>query len=236
MPKGWCFDVLLYGGQRRQSVDDRKKIRCFSVDEQKKFVEVAKNHKHYEQYMVMLASGLRISELVGLSWDECHLDCENPYIHVVQQLSYIHDLKAWIWGPPKRGEKRIIPIDNECRKILLSIKECSKNISVTDDNKEFEDLVFRNERGFPIQSTTYRQHLKKMAIRYNMEHFHPHTLRHTYATRCLEQGVSLKAVSMALGHSSMFITESIYINPDDDFLHGEMKKVKFYISSNEKTA
>lgn len=210
-------------------------IRCLSVDEQKKFIEVARKHKHYEQYMVLLSTGLRISELVGLLWSACDLNPDNPTIAVVRQLCYKDKTKEWMWKPPKRNGQRVIPIDEETRQILLSVKEMSKDITITNDNKEFRDVVFKDKFGMPIRSSTYGEHLERLAIRYNIEHFTPHTLRHTFATRCVEDGVNIKALSKILGHKSVTFTYNRYVHAQENFLYDEMKKRSNYISTN-KTA
>ena len=212
-----------------------KNIRCLSIEEQKQFVEIAKKHKHYEQYMLLLATGLRIGELVGLTWSECNLDFENPSIYVVQQMDYKSKTKTWNCKPPKRYIEREIPLDEESRQLLLSVKERSKDIPITDENKAFRDVVFRDKQGMPIQRRVYGEQLRRIAKKHNIEHFHPHTLRHTFATRCIEAGINIKALSEVLGHATVNFTYNRYVHAKPDFVRNEMMKRTNYIS-NQKTA
>lgn len=56
-------------------------------------------------------------------------------------------------------------------------------------------------------------------------HFHPHTLRHTFATRCFEAGIDAKTVQSFLGHASIAITMDLYTHVTEDKARAEMEKL-----------
>lgn len=53
-----------------------------------------------------------------------------------------------------------------------------------------------------------------------------HQIRHTFATRCVEQGMNIKALQAIMGHSDYTITENIYVSADTNFTSNELKKVE----------
>ena len=67
-----------------------KKVRALSIDEQKKFLEIAKNSSNYNQYALILQTGLRTGELIGLRWPD--IDFEKRVIHIQRSMEYrYHD-------------------------------------------------------------------------------------------------------------------------------------------------
>lgn len=79
-----------------RAVDD---IKCLTVEEQKKFMAVARRSHNYSQYTLILETGLRTGELVGLTWDA--IDFEKRTLTVNKTLEYRYNTKTWRAGPPK---------------------------------------------------------------------------------------------------------------------------------------
>lgn len=74
-------------------------IKCLTVEEQKEFMEIAKRSHNYYQYALILETGLRTGELIGLTWDA--IDFEKRTLTVNKTLEYRHDQRCWRAGPPK---------------------------------------------------------------------------------------------------------------------------------------
>jgi len=163
-----------------------KEIDFFTVDEQRRFLQVAKDLQYYEQFALMLFTGLRISEVVGLTWD-C-VDLEKKTITVDKNLEYRYDRKreaeieseitkklrkrktrngelvnadGWRWGPPKtKNSYRTIEIPQQAVDILERLKDRPYLKESTPD--EFRDLVFLCKRtGLPVRSNTYDNAIRK---------------------------------------------------------------------------
>lgn len=65
---------------------------------------------------------------------------------------------------------------------------------------------------------------------YNIfEHCYMHSLRHTFATRCIEKGVQPKTLQKILGHSSIQITMDLYVHVTDEHLEEELDKMNIAI-------
>lgn len=209
-------------------------IKFLTVDEQQKFLEAAKKSHNYAQYALVLETGLRTGELIGLTWDA--IDFEKRTLTVNKTLEYRHKEGYWRAGPPKSQQSyRTIPLTNRAYEILLELKakrhdrkeseELSQVLTYTDRHSgasasfAMRDLVFINWRtGMPAKNSSYDTHLYKLCDDAGIKRFCMHALRHTYATRAIERGVQPKALQKLLGHASLAVTMDTYVHITDDSL------------------
>ena len=100
-----------------------------------------------------------------------------------------------------------------------------------------DSLVFWNTRNKIVQYSNLKESLNKIYRKAGIEGATMHTLRHTYATRCFEAGVEIKAISEQLGHKDVKTTYNIYIHLLDDTRAKEIDKLsgidKFITSEPE---
>ena len=100
-----------------RAVDD---IKCLTTDEQQKFMEAAKRSHNYVQYALILETGLRTGEVIGLTWDA--IDWKARSLPVNKTLEFRHKQKVWRAGPPKTQQSyRTIPLTNRAYEILEKV-------------------------------------------------------------------------------------------------------------------
>ena len=205
-----------------------------TVDEQKRFLEIAKRSHNYYQYALILETGLRTGELIGLTWDA--VDLENRTLTINKTLEYRHKDKYWRAGPPKTTHSyRTIPLTNRATEILKAVKAMrpkQKKSVLLDQPLEYldrssgrkkklvmRDLVFINWRtGEPAKNSSYDTHLYKLCEEAGIEPFCMHALRHTYATRAIESGMPPKVLQKLMGHASIKTTMDTYVHVTDESL------------------
>lgn len=207
-------------------------IHYLTVSEQRRFLEAARRSHNYNQYALILETGLRTGEMIGLTWDS--IDWENRTLTVNKTMEYRYDRGCWRAGPPKsQAGYRTIPLTDKAYEILRGLydnrttRKESDILSTTleypdrrtGETKSFamKDLVFINYRtGEPTKNSSYDTHLYKLCDEAGIKRFCMHALRHTYATRAIEYGVQPKVLQQLLGHSNIKMTMDRYVHVTEE--------------------
>jgi integrase/recombinase XerD len=155
---------------------------------------------------VLYATGLRVSELVNLTFEQ--LDLENRYIRVIG----------------KGGKERIVLLN---KKSVDALKEWIKIRDKKFSGKisgEYDKFIFLSKLGKPISRIDFWEQLKNYVRNAGIsKNVSPHTLRHSFATHMLKYGADLRVVQELLGHSDISTTQ-IYTQIDRQHLKELHKK------------
>ena len=145
----------------------------------------------------MYASGLRVSEVIGLEINNIFFD----------------DGFLRIFG--KGSKERIVPIGKSA---LNYIEKYYNSERILIKNKDSQNYIFLNFRGRKMTRMSVWNIVKKYsALAGIKKEIHPHTLRHTFATHLLEGGADIRIIQEMLGHSDISTTQ-IYTHIDKEYL------------------
>lgn len=222
-----------------KSKKENKKIEALTINEQKLFInELEKKYDIYTDILfIALYTGMRIGEILALSSKD--IDLKNNLIHINKTLTRNKDDKYVIGTSTKTyAGTREIPITNLIKDILVKYVN------------EYDKLLF-NSNGKIILPVTINTHFKKICKNANIKvinikkkkhkedektvnlktsNVNTHMLRHTYATRCIESGMSAVVLSKLLGHTDIETTLNTYTSVFNKFKEDEVQKYLDYIN------
>ncbi len=214
--------------------DDSERKRALTEVEQKKFASFVYNTPKYNYIAplitVLLGTGMRIGEALGLRWTDC--DFETNTISITHALVYKESedgsgYRYRITLPKTRAGLRTIPMFSSVRQAL----ETEKNRPRDPTKKKFTvdgytDFIFLNSNGKPYINTAVFDSLHRIVDDYNLAesivayeekrqpvllpHFGAHILRHTFCTRLCENESNIKIVQDVMGHKDVRTTMNVY--------------------------
>lgn len=202
---------------------ESKTVRTLTIDEQKKFLEVAQGTSNYNQFAFILQTGLRTGELIGLKWSD--IDFKKRVAYIQRSMEYRYSVGEWRIGEPKsKSGYRDVPLTEEAITILKNQKNKLGQIKIID--MRFSEFVFLNRKGEPTKNSAYDTTLFKLCDKAGITRFSMHVLRHTMATRCIEGGMRPKTLQVILGHSNVGITMNLYVHVTEEEKVKEVERIE----------
>ena len=187
-------------GVRLPRVERKNAIHTISDEDLNQFAKYMREKYPQAYYFLQIAryTGMRLSEVYGLTWND--IDLENHQIHVNKQLSYIKGVITFE-KTKTANSVRILPIPPILENILMEYKS---------HELEFEYNLILNpfkKNGVKCQINTY--------IKQFGDNLSAHSLRHTYATKLLANGLNVKTVSSLLGDTPAMVMKT-YLHYSDE--------------------
>lgn len=188
----------------------KKEISVFNEDEQIQLEKYLLNRLNSVNIGIYLSlyTGIRIGELCALKWE--NIDLINNKITIKKTMLRIKDTnpnnrkktKIIVDSPKSISSIRDIPLPPFIVTILSKITNILPEYYLLTNNKSYMEprLLYKK----------YKQILSEL----NLSKYNFHTMRHTFATRCINQNFPIKIVSEILGHSSVKITLDRYVHPN----------------------
>jgi integrase len=188
--------------------EEREEVKPLTADEIARLRARVKGHRLEPLVEMALGSGLRISELLGLRWED--VDLERSMLECRVQLQRPH--RQWELVPLKtKKSRRKVKLPPFAVAALRAWRNQHRQERLQAGTWQNEwGLIFTTESGRPLyyQHITYAYTRYAKRLRLSAHHFH--ALRHTYASLLLAEGVPLHEVSRSLGHSNIQTTMDIY--------------------------
>ena len=210
--------------------------RVLTREEQRIFKEYSQNSIYYNIYCLLLETGMRAGEVGGLQWTD--VDLQQKMLHVNRTLLQDTTKGGFVFGTPKtKTSRRIIPLTNEAIRILEDQRRIQQKLKLKSKRwcPKFDDLVFTTRNGNPVCSSAFRRAMNRIVDNINFDrqynhelefqHCDVHSLRHTFATRCIEAGMQPKTLQKILGHSTINTTMDLYVHVTEEQLYHEVEKI-----------
>lgn len=189
--------------------------RVLTREEQEKLVKVAPLYPDGNIFIFMLFTGLRVGEALALTWDDIDFDNKTAEVNKSQtRYKRIDGKVVYALGvskPKTETSNRKVPLIPKLVDMLEKLKTENENKKLLfGDDYNSENIVFCNAEGKMSHSSNIRRRLQTITKQLGIEGVHPHTMRHTFATRGAEQGIDIKVMQTLLGHSEINTTANIY--------------------------
>lgn len=187
----------------------QKEIQCLDTEGVKKFLTAARETKYFPAYYLVLNTGLRRGELLGLRWKDVDLKAGTAAVN----QGLVRTKAGLVFQEPKtKLSTRTIGISPQVVSVLKEHKKRQNEGRLAAGeayNREL-DLVFCNELGQPLCPRGFTRHYERLLKKAGLPKISFHALRHTFATLSIQEGVSARAVQEALGHHKVAFTLDVY--------------------------
>ena len=199
----------------------KRKITVLSEADKKKIKDYLYKNIKEETVGILLSMqlGLRIGEVCALKWK--NIDLENGYMYIENTVERVKNFDNF----DKRKTKLVLikaKTDNSVRTLPLSDRLITILKKINCERNDNYFLLTSSEKIADPRS--YYNHYQKILRICNVENNY-HTLRHTFATDCVDFGINAKALSNILGHSDIKTTLTLYVHPS-------IKRTKQFLNDN----
>lgn len=187
----------------RRTKAEAKKIEAFTVEEQRAIEsEIARSDdRRLHGILLCLYTGLRIGELLGLTWSD--VDFDRGVIKITKTV-YREKNESGAWQlcvdtPKTKASDRVIPLPEYITNMLQQDYRIART-----------PYVVENKKGERMSIRSYQYMFEKLTERARVRKLNFHALRHTFATRAIECGMDIKTIADIMGHKNASITLNRY--------------------------
>ena len=172
--------------------------------------------------LICLYTGLRIGEICALKWK--NVSFEEGYIFVQESMQRIqvqaekHKTAIFILPPKSACSIRRIPLPAELIRILEGERKGKNAFVLTGEENRF------------VEPRCMENRFNAIAAECKIDSVTFHSLRHTFATRCVELGFDIKSLSEILGHASVNITLNRYVHPSMELKQKNMNMLSTFLT------
>ena len=217
-----------------KSIKQDKEVRALTLDEQKElsdylFKSSIKDEKYKNVFLIQMYLGLRIGETLALTKND--IDLPQKLLFVNRTTTIGKNGETIIGDTTKTyAGKRSVPIPD------FMIPIFKEQIDISKNNKD--NYLFLNDDKL-ITNSACNSRLKRIIndiLGWQNNSFSSHSLRHTFATRCIESGVNAVVLQRLLGHTDISITLNTYTSVFNMFKDNELEKVIELYKNNSLVA
>lgn len=184
--------------------------------------------RHYNEIVILLGTGLRISELYGLT--KADIDFSEGLIRVEKQLTRTRNSEYYIEKPKTESGTRNIPMSLEVAQAFRDIISNRQTPEVELLIDGYSGFIFLDKDGKPKVAGHLEHAMKRIIDSYNKCPTDklvatPHVLRHTFCTDMARAGIPMKELQYLMGHSDVGTTMNIYTHSSYDAAKNAFDKV-----------
>ena len=222
-------DNPMYELKKPKSKKAERKVRALSTEEQAKLVDILltdESIKYVPQMLISMFTSMRMGEVNALTIND--INTKFNFINVDKTITRKEHGRAFVNTFPKTAKgNRQIPINTMVKPIIDQV--LSGYVPTTDN------MLFHTSRNSIVTTNQVSMEYQRVIDKYNVldktikGDVTLHSLRHTYATRCIECGMPPKVLQTLLGHTDIRITLDTYSDVFENFQSENVAKVDSYL-------
>ena len=218
-------DVVPNDSQKRIAMtDEQQKIWMEFIREDKTYC------KYYDEFVVLLGTGMRVSEFCGLTKSD--LDFENRRIRVDHQLVRERGGKYYVEKTKTECGIRFIPMTDDVYQSLKNILANRRKVKTEIIVDGYSGFILIDKDCHPKVALHIENEIrwamkkyKKLHPEQPLPHITPHVFRHTFCTNMANKGMDIKILQYLMGHSDVGVTLNVYTHASYDRAVEQMAKI-----------
>ncbi len=218
-------DIVPNDSQKRIAMtDEQQKIWMDFIREDKTYC------KYYDEFVVLLGTGMRVSEFCGLTKSD--LDFENRRIRVDHQLVRERGGKYYVEKTKTECGIRFIPMTDDVYQSLKNILANRRKMKTEIIVDGYSGFILIDKDCHPKVALHIENEMrwamkkyKKLHPEQPLPHITPHVFRHTFCTNMANKGMDIKTLQYLMGHSDVGVTLNVYTHASYDRAVEQMAKI-----------
>lgn len=215
-------------------IDDSVKRDALTPKQERDFLKFVKEDEYFCQFydgiFILLKTGLRISELCGLTIRD--IDLQERTIDIHKQLQYTGGKQAYIEQTKTTAGTRVLPMSDEVYEAFKRVVSSRKKPKIEMMIDGGSGFLFLDGRGKPMLAYQWEKKFQRSVEKYNkiykveLPKITPHICRHTYCTNMAKSGISVKTLQYLMGHADIAITMNVYTHLKLEDAKDELEQMK----------
>ena len=214
--------------------NDSKKRGAMTAEQQDIWMSYIREDKtytkYYDEFVVLLGTGMRVSEFCGLTMSD--LDFENRKIRVDHQLVRERGGKYYVEKTKTACGVRFIPMTDDVYRSLKNILACRRKVKTETIVDGYSGFILLDKDSKPKIALHIENEMRWAMKKYDKLHpdqplpkITPHVFRHTFCTNMANAGMDVKTLQYLMGHSDVGVTLNIYTHASYDRAAEQMAKL-----------
>ena len=204
---------------------------ALTKEQQEKYLQFVQDcgGNYYDDIVILLGTGLRVSELYGLT--KADIDFDRRCIHIHKQLCRMAD-KPYFVAPPKISSgNRSIPMTDTVYMAFRRVLENRGHPKAEMMVDGYSGFLFLDKDGKPKVAMHLENYMRGMRRKYVKKHGNtlpsvtPHVLRHTFCTNVQQAGLDVKSLQYLMGHSNASVTLDVYTHSSFDSVERAFEQI-----------
>ena len=200
--------------------------------QQERYLQFIRDHgkdNYYDDIVILLGTGLRVSELYGLT--KADIDFDRRCIHINKQLCRTADKPYFVTPPKTKSGIRNVPMTDAVYMALMRVVKARTHPKVELLVDGHSGFLFLDKSGMPKVAMHLENYMRGLQARFEKAYgkpvprITPHVLRHTFCTNVQQAGLDVKSLQYLMGHSNASVTLDVYTHSSFDSVERAFEQI-----------